>query len=261
MGGSNQAPGLDYRHVVLIALTLVPALLLFLLVDPIAQPQEYHELADARYFLGVPNFHDVASNLAFLLTGVAGVVFCLRGNIGPARNAWTVMFAGIALVSLGSAYYHWAPSDETLVWDRAAMSVGFMGLFTALLIEYISPRVGVLLMPLAVAGVGSVFYGYYFEDLRLYLCVQFVPLLMVPVVIALFTGSHSHQWLLAVGLLFYVVAKVTEFNDVNIFAATGEVVSGHTVKHLLAAVGCLCVLIMLMVRKPKTSVAEGEGSV
>ena len=250
---------LDWRFFILALFTVLPPMLLFLLVDPIAQPQAYHDLADARYFLGVPNFHDVASNLAFLLAGLTGITVCLRADVGQARRAWIVMFVGIALVSLGSGYYHWQPNDETLVWDRAAMSVGFMGLFTALLIEYISPRLGSLLLPLVVAGIGSVFYGHYFQDLRLYLCVQFVPLLMVPVVVALFKGSHSHQWLLALGLAFYVLAKVTEYNDVTIFEATGEVVSGHTAKHLLAAVGCLSVLIMLMIRQPRALNSQEGG--
>ena len=258
MGESVKAGKIDWRHGLLISLTLFPVIALFLLVDPIAQPQEYHDFADARGLLGMPNFFDVGSNLAFLVTGLAGVTYCLVADIGPARRSWLVMFTGIALVSLGSAYYHWAPSDETLVWDRSAMTVGFMGLFTALLVEFISARLTVLLGPLVLAGIASVFYGYYFNDLRLYVCVQFVPLLMIPIVISFFESKHSHQRLLLIGLLWYFLAKITEHFDAAIFQLSGEMISGHTTKHLLAALACYCVLIMLKVRVPKPLLAEAE---
>ena len=73
---------------------------------PEIQKLTYHHFADQRLFLGIPNFADVTSNLPFLLVGVVGLWLGQRGRLTGAGVAWPVFFAGEALVSAGSAYYH-----------------------------------------------------------------------------------------------------------------------------------------------------------
>jgi len=107
---------------------------------PFGQDQSYHAFADSRSALGIPNFGDVASNLIFVIAGLAGLWVCFIKHPGKLRNSWIVMFAGIASVGVASAYYHWNPNDQTLVWDRATLTIGFMGLFVAILGEYIDAR-------------------------------------------------------------------------------------------------------------------------
>ncbi|HJQ62400.1 MAG TPA: hypothetical protein VJ834_06030, partial [Burkholderiales bacterium] len=101
-------------------------------LDPIAQDPAYHDFADRRAALGVPNFLNVASNVAFFAVGVAGMALCSFRQVHGAQASWTVLFLGAALVAVGSGYYHWAPDNASLVWDRLPMTVGFMGLFVAL---------------------------------------------------------------------------------------------------------------------------------
>ncbi|MEW8107323.1 MAG: hypothetical protein AB2801_20140 [Candidatus Thiodiazotropha endolucinida] len=247
---TNLSHDFNWRHLVLAFLLLFP-LVPLLIIDPIPQDVAYHHFVDTGRFLGVPNFLDVISNLAFLFVGAAGIAFCLKNHIGPSHSAWLVLFAGVSLVSLGSIYYHWSPSNETLVWDRIPMSIGFMGLLTALLIEYVNSRLSRLLIPLVIVGIGSVLYGHFFEDLRLYVWVQFIPLLTLPFFMALFSSRFTHQGLLLSALVLYALAKGAEAYDVAVFQMTGEVVSGHTVKHLLAAASCYTILIMLQRRKLK----------
>ncbi|MEW8693384.1 MAG: hypothetical protein AB2535_20300 [Candidatus Thiodiazotropha endolucinida] len=247
---TNLSHDFNWRHTVLAFLLLFP-LVPLLIIDPIPQDVAYHHFIDTGRFLGVPNFLDVISNLAFLFVGAVGITFCLKNHIGPSHSAWLVLFAGVSLVSLGSIYYHWSPSNETLVWDRIPMSIGFMGLLTALLIEYVNSRLSRLLIPLVIVGICSVLYGYFFEDLRLYVWVQFIPLLTLPFFMALFSSHFTHQGLLLSALVLYALAKGAEAYDVAVFQMTGEVVSGHTVKHLLAAASCYTILIMLQRRKLK----------
>jgi hypothetical protein len=239
------------RHAVLVGLALIPlAVLLFL--GPIPQDAAYHVFADTRRLFGIPNFFDVASNVSFFLVGAAGFGFCLRRECGPVRSAWLVLFLGVGLVSFGSAYYHWSPNDAALVWDRLPMTVGFMGLLAALLGEHVGARTGVALLgPLMVLGIGSVLYWYAFDDLRLYLWVQFAPLLLLPCIVALFRGRYTHRGYLFAALGWYALAKVAEGYDAAVFRATGGVLSGHTVKHLLAAAGCYSLLLMLRRRRLK----------
>ncbi|MBT2987426.1 MAG: ceramidase domain-containing protein [Candidatus Thiodiazotropha sp. (ex Ctena orbiculata)] len=247
---TNLAHNFSWRHAALVFLMLFP-LVLLLTLDPIPQDVTYHHFVDTGDFLGIPNFFDVISSLAFLLVGAAGIAFCLKNHAGPSHRAWLVLFVGVSLVSFGSGYYHWNPSNETLVWDRLPMSIGFMGLLTALLSEYINNRLSSLLIPLIILGISSVLYWHYFDDLRLYAWVQFFPLLMIPFLMTLFRSRFTHQWLLFFAFVLYAVAKGSEAYDMAVFQMTREVVSGHTIKHLLAAASCYMILIMLQRRKPK----------
>lgn len=234
-----------WQHAVLVILVL-GSLLWMLSLEPIAQNTGYHSFADTRKFIGIPNCFDVLSNLPFLLIGVLGLQFCLRTKLGAVRSAWTVLFVGIGLVSVGSAYYHWNPTNESLVWDRLPMTIGFMGLFVALLGEYIGNRLAtVLLVPAVVLGLATVLYWHWADDLRPYYWIQLIPLLTIPAVMILFRSGYSHHWLLLVALGCYVLAKVTESYDLAIYRNTQEFVSGHSIKHLLAAAGSYSVLLML----------------
>jgi hypothetical protein len=229
-------------------------LLLALLVGvlaygPAAQNPAYHDFADQRIVLGVPNLLDVASNLPFLVVGVLGLVLCGGPRQPPLRASWSVFFFGAALVSLGSACYHWAPRDATLVWDRLPMTLGFMALFVALVAEHVDEALQrLLLLPALAVGVASVFWWQRTGDLRFYLWVQYAPLLCIPFALVLFPARYTHRRFLAYGLGLYVLAKLAEYADRDVFELTGHIISGHTLKHLLAAGAIVCVLRMLQRR-------------
>jgi hypothetical protein len=238
-----------WRHLLLVFI-VAGSLALMLSQHPFGQDPKYHDFADRRVFFGIPNFFDVISNLAFLFVGIAGVRFCLRNGFGALRPAWIALFMGVALVSIGSAYYHWNPNNETLVWDRFPMTIGFMGLFVALWGEYVSETIGkFLLVPAILLGFCSALYAHWFDDLRFYYWIQLIPLLLVPVVMGLFRSRYSHQRLLLLALACYIFAKVSEAHDREVFILTHGLCSGHALKHLLAALGCLTILGMLKTRK------------
>lgn len=222
---------------------------------PIHQDRGYHVFADARTCFGIPNFGNVASNLLFLAAGIAGTVQVWRSRSGAWRS-WLVFFIGVSLVFFGSAYYHGAPGDDTLAWDRLPMTVAFMGLFAALLGEHLGMRFEMRLLAAAlVTGAFSVFWWQAGGDLRIYIWVQAAPLLAIPYVIAAFPGRYDRRHCLLWGVGLYALAKVAEWLDHEIYAATGASISGHTLKHLLAALAVLCVLWMLRKRQSLTPVA------
>jgi hypothetical protein len=238
-----------WRHLLLLAIVL-GSLALMLSHDPLPQDAGYHRFADQRVVLGVPNFFDVISNVAFLLVGVAGAVFLARRKTGLG-TAWLTFFVGVAIVSAGSGYYHANPSNGTLVWDRLPMTIAFMGLLAAILGEYVDERLGkILLVPAVLLGLFSVLYWRWFGDLRFYFWIQLIPLLTVPAVMILFRSRYSHGWVLLVALALYGLAKVAEAYDGEIFALSRHLFSGHTLKHLLAALSCYAVLVSLKLRKP-----------
>ncbi len=233
-----------WRHVV-IALILLGTLAAMLARQPFAQDQAYHNFADGRALFGIPNFGDVASNIAFLFAGLAGLAVCFRRDLGRERSAWIIAFAGIVLVSVGSSYYHLNPNDATLFWDRAPMTVGFTGLFVAVSSEYISGRFNVMLWPAVILGLASVVYWRMFEDLRFYYSIQLGPLVALLFILLLFRPRYSNRWLLVAGLIWYGVAKLAELGDKVVFAATQNFISGHTLKHLFAGLGCYFMCLAL----------------
>lgn len=240
----HRPASMDFRLALLLALTLL-GVIGVLFVPPLPQDPDYHRFADTRGWLGIPNFWDVVSNLPFLLIGLAGWRQLQTGHL-PAclpecRNAWRVFFIGIALIGCGSAYYHWNPTNASLVWDRVPMAVSFMAFFAAIVSENISAAAGRrLLMPLVLIGVLSVVYWGWSEtvgrgDLRFYALVQFLPMLLLPLILLLYRSPFSSNAWLWWAMLAYGLAKVLEYFDEPLFTLLG--ISGHTLKHLVAAVG------------------------
>jgi hypothetical protein len=232
----------------------VAVLVVAVLLPPISQDPAYHGFADSRAFLGVPNFGDVASNIPFFLVGILGLVFLAKARAGPAdplAPAFFTYFVGVGLVAFGSAYYHYEPNNETLFWDRLPMSIAFMALFSAFISDRIHERVGrLLLVPLVVLGVASVVYWHVSEqagagDLRFYGVVQFFPMVALPLICVLFRPRRLDGRYVAAMIGFYALAKVFEFFDQATFELLGQAVSGHSLKHLAAAVAAYLVLPML----------------
>jgi hypothetical protein len=245
-----------WRQGLLLAI-VAASLAAVLSMGPLGQNPRFHNFADQRLILGVPNGLDVISNIPFLLVGVLGVVFCIAARTVSLRAAWLTFFVGVAIVSAGSSYYHANPNNGTLVWDRLPMTIAFMGLWAAILGEYVSERLGkILLAPAVLLGFLSVLYWHGFDDLRFYVWIQLIPLLTIPVVMILFRPRHTRQWMLLAALALYGLAKVSEVYDKEVFAWTQQLFSGHTLKHLVAALSCLVVLVMLWRRK---SAGTGSG--
>ncbi len=238
--GIIAAPGYGAKVGVLVGVAVL-AVGIASFISPIAQDPAYHQFADQRALFGIPNFGDTVSNIGFLIVGALGLAFVL-GERGRAlfdapgeRWPFLVFFAGVALVSIGSAYYHVNPTVETLFWDRLPMTVAFMALFSAFVTDRIHTRAGVVVMlPLFLAiGIGTVIYWHLTEaaghgDLRPYGLVQFYPMLAIPLICLLFPGRHTTGKHVFYMVLWYSLAKVCEHFDGEIYAFLGNTVSGHT---------------------------------
>jgi hypothetical protein len=228
-----------------------------LLLPPMPQPQDYHNFADHRGWLGIPNFGDVVSNVPFAIVGLWGLIFLVgirSGRFADPRERWpyVVMFAGLILTALGSAYYHLAPDNARLVWDRIPIMIVFMALLAAVIAERVSVGVGLALFPvLEMAGIGSVLVWRAGElqghgDLRFYAAVQVYAILILLLAL-LFPAKYTRGADFAAVVGFYVLAKILEESDRQVFALV-HIVSGHTLKHLAAAAAGYWILRMLQKR-------------
>ncbi len=231
------------RIAILIAGVVIPIVILFQF-SPIAQPLAYHKFSDNKDLLGVPNFWNVFSNLPFLVFGLMGLRQLMKVQESPAHKGfvcyWMIFFSGVALVCIGSAYYHWMPNNSTLVWDRLPMTLAFMSFFAFVVAERVNKMAGLILLPtLLLLGVGSVWYWDFTEtagvgDLRPYGLVQFLPMIEVPLICFLFPVNDREIKFLVHAFGWYALAKVLEHFDKDVFVLTANQMGGHALKHLAA---------------------------
>jgi hypothetical protein len=210
----------------------------------VPQLAHYHEFADTRAWMGVPNAADVLSNIPFALVGawmLAGLwTPSARERLGPAWASYAVFALAILATAFGSGYYHWAPGNARLVWDRlpiALASAGLLGAVHARTHEVPRPA---LLPALVVVAVGSVAWWSWTDslgadDLRPYLLLQGALLVVIPLWQWLGGTPRPERFAFWVAIALYAAAKLAEVADVRIFHATEGFMSGHTLKHLLSA--------------------------
>jgi len=199
----------------------------------IIQDQAYHQFADQRTMLGIPFCMDTLTNFFFLIFGVIGLLYTIKHPEKESRYSWFTFFVGLALVGVGSSYYHLAPNDATLVWDRLPMTIGFMGIFSAIVSEHIDfPFEKYFLLPLILFGFLSVGIWIWTQDLRVYYFVQLAPILIVPCMFFLFKERYLKSSFYLIILFLYIAAKITEHYDIQIFNFSP--ISGHSLKHILA---------------------------
>ncbi len=233
--------------------------LIALLLPAVPQPVAYHDFADHRAFIGIGNFIDVASNSAFLITGLIGlfVVWQRRGHFEQFAESipYFAFFLGVGLTAVGSAYYHLAPDNERLFWDRLPMTIAFMSLIAAQLNERIGGRlVRSLLVPLLTVGVASVVYWIATErggagNVVPYVVLQAYAVGALLVLAAGYPSRYTRGNDILGVFAAYLVAKALEHFDQQVLAI-GHLVSGHSLKHVAAAVAGLLVCRMLWLRRP-----------
>lgn len=237
----------DKRLKIILAI-IIAAIIVVFSMNPIAQEPAYHNFADQRRIFGMANFFNVLSNLPFVIVGIMGirlvVLHQITGSLAKLRSLYLTFFAGVFLTGFGSAYYHYQPGNQTLLWDRLPMTIAFMAMFCAIVGEYISTQLAQkIFVPLLIAGIASVVYWYVTElnghgDLRAYVLVQFLPVLLIPLILWLFDSNMNNDKYIWGVIVAYALSKLMELFDARLYDMLG-LLSGHSLKHLIAAFGTL----------------------
>jgi hypothetical protein len=232
----------------------VAALIGTALLPPIPQPPSYHHFADQRTIFGIPHGLDVLSNLAFLVSGLLGLLFVAKpGKALDSGTNWAfaTLFFGLVLTSIGSAYYHLAPGNQRLVFDRLPMIVAMAGCLSAVITDRFGGRIVWAVAPLMATGLWTVFQWRASEaaglgDLRWYALFEGLIILTGVLLLWLFPSRNQATLAFVIAVAGNVAAKLFELFDKQIYAL-GGIVGGHTLKHLCAGLAFLP--LVFLVRK------------
>lgn len=245
------------KQLIFVAISLGGLMAMFF-VPPIPQDPGYHQFADNGSFLWIPNTLNVLTNLFFAGVGALGLYrLQFRKSLlvlDEIHSAYLLFFTALVFVAIGSGYYHWAPDNQTLLWDRLPMTIAFMAFFSILLAERISIPLGRRLLPLLlIAGIASVAYWYYSEqigqgDLRPYALIQLLPIVLTPLILLMFPSRFTRSADIWWFLIWYLIAKVFEQLDGQLLDWL-VIISGHSLKHIAAGIGCLVFLRHLHCRR------------
>ena len=232
---------------------LIILLILAIFLPSIQQDQNYHNFADQRALFGVNNAFDTLSNLAFIIVGILGLFNFYNNKFIKISNSFSVIlnlfFISIILTGLGSGYYHLSPNDFTLVFDRLALTLVFTFILAMLASIRISERSGFhTLAELIIVAPLSVLLWNYNGNLTPYAVLQFGGIVIIALTLLL-TKAPKQSPCFASLIILYGFAKLAEFYDVEIFKLSQNLISGHTLKHLIGAIAVLIFISPLKVKK------------
>ena len=217
---------------------------------PIITSPFEHDFADQRVLWGVRYAMDLFSNIPFALAGLAGTVALWRAPrralTNMQRAMLTLFFAGLGLVAFGSWTYHLDPSPAGLAVDRYCMAVAFAGMLGLAAAGHVSERAGAALGLVALGlGLACVKSWSLTGDALPWAVFQVGGMLVLWWLASLHPMLRALPVNWALVLLAYGAAKLLEINDYAIFEFTHHAVSGHTLKHLVASMAGLPVLMAL----------------
>lgn len=221
------------------------------------QAAHYHDFADARTLLRIPYAMDVLSNLPLLLAGLA-IAWQLRRFARTSAQllplwGWLLAIAalGFALTALASSIYHWQPDDTGVFWDRLAMGVIFaavIGLAAGQIYGALTAAAAAFLT--LAAAVLALWIWRQTGNFTPWIVLQAGGMLLLLAIACVPKHSPLRQAavpLLPLGALiaWYSLAKLAELGDHSVFAASTGLLSGHSLKHILAALAAWPLLQML----------------
>jgi len=209
-----------------------------------------HGFADARTLWGLPCALDVLSNLPFALAGAWGLALLWRlrgGALDASTRAMATLFCvGLLCTAAGFVGYHVRPDNAGLLWDRLGMAVAFVGLLGLAAASRVSGLAGwAVAVTVLAAGPLAVAVWAGTGNLLPWAVVQLGGMAVVLALACLPRRAGALALKLSAVIAWYAVAKLCEAADHAVFAATGQWVSGHSLKHMSAAGAALPVLAAL----------------
>jgi hypothetical protein len=175
----------------------------------------------------VPHFCDVTSNLGFALAAFWGWLRLAPNRDHPDLQPWLgrlpAVPAGLFLTALGSTWYHLAPDNARLVWDRLPIALACGGLLAGVLgdVRRRDSRSHAACWRSRHRQRRLVVFHRPGRRRRSapYLLLQGLPILLIPLWQWIYKAPAADRLAFGGALAIYIVAKLAELNDHAIAAA------------------------------------------
>lgn len=241
---------LKYHYFFLFVLLLIASF-----YAPKNDPKIYFQFADQWTFRSIPHFLDVATNLIFFISGTLGLFVyknCHQKFNYIERLSFLFFSYGSILLCLGSGYFHWTPNPYTLVWDRVPMVICFNSLITFIIADRVETKglLELMILFLLLGLITTFGVPYLYQSLRPYYLFQLGTIIFTVILTFSFKEKKISNLSLISMFLFYVLAKLTETFDHQIYNLL-KFITGHNLKHLLAGAGMIFLNINLYLRLKK----------
>ena len=200
-----------------------------LIMNKITLPHKYHNFADKRSFIGIPNIINIISNIAIL---IPAIYLFLQDR---KKDESKILIFHVILLSLSSMYYHYNPSDKTLFYD--ILMIATTSMIVLILISDTDHK-----LLLYIYGIISILYWKYTGDLRLYLLI----LIGVPIyIIYKYIKNDKLRKYIYIITIINILLRISEHNDNLIYKLSNNKISGHSLKHILGGIGIWYIIILL----------------
>ena len=214
---------------------------------PVVLVSHMHQFADQRNWLGAPNGVNVWSHLPLIPVGLWGIWRVSQLPSGETlRWIWAGFFICQLAATLGGMIYHWVPTDATFMWDQVPKSAASTLFALAFLAERVDRRFGAMpaiAVGLAASGLGGLWWLYTLGlgqvgDLRPLMWLELLPVVLVA------TGAWTlhghllsrHDWMRS--QISFALAQILDWGDRAVYLASGQMVSGHALRHVALAACC-----------------------
>jgi len=233
------------------AIITIGAIVMLALHGRIGQPDHYNEFADQSALFGIPHAADVLSNAGFAVVAIWDWLMLwphrASDQLRAGWHGYRLFLIALFMTAFGSAWYHLAPDNARLIWDRLPIALVCAGLLVGVRGDT-QPglKTGIETIALALFAVASVAWWVITDssgagDLRPYLLLQGLPLILIPLWQAIHRAPRADRIAFAAAMVLYILAKAAEVFDHEIANAAGFV-SGHTLKHLIATAATAAVV-------------------
>ena len=202
-----------------------------LFTNKIELPKSYHNFVDKRTIFGIPNGMDILSNLFIALPA-----FYLISK----QKKISFLSFNILLLALTSTIYHINPTDNTIFMDM----IFVVSLNTVVLSYFVDKQIGYFIYLL---GILSVFYWKKNNDIRLYELLKIIiPIYVIIIIYKDYNNSNNNvsNYILLI-IILSILIRYSEFHDKEIYQMTGKLISGHTLKHIIAGINIYIIIKVL----------------
>jgi 1-acyl-sn-glycerol-3-phosphate acyltransferase len=225
--------------------------------------QNYLHFADQRMLVGLPQAMDTLSNLPFAIAGLVGL-FTLKGRAPSLEKRFGLLFfLGLIATSIFSSWFHQNPTEPLrLAADRFGMLIAFTGIVGLACSYYVSRNLAyVVATSTASLGIIGIYSALHYDSITVWAITQLgslALLLALGIRARLNPGNEKSLGLLFLGVV-YAAAKAFEMADQPVFIWTEQIISGHSLKHIVASLAAWPILQFFRTEK-KLAVMSSHSS-